>query len=129
MIDALCRQIGGDAWFPDSLEQDTQTAAREARNTCSVCPVKKTCLQWALEGGERFGIWGGINFGAARAKGLRELRAKHGITLKPRQPDEWLHGTEAGYKRHARAKEIPCPPCSNAMRLARYNRRTKGNAS
>lgn len=122
MIDGLCRQIGGDAWFPDSLDMQTQTASTEAKTTCKRCPVQEKCLTWALAGGERFGIWGGINFGTARASMLRELRTKYGIDYTPRRFDA-LHGTEAGYKRHTRLKEQPCRPCAEAGRIARVIRR------
>jgi WhiB family transcriptional regulator, redox-sensing transcriptional regulator len=33
---------------------------KEARKICAPCPVKQECLDYALEKGERFGIWGGL---------------------------------------------------------------------
>jgi WhiB family redox-sensing transcriptional regulator len=42
-------------WFysKDSVEKN------KAKNMCFSCPVRKTCLQWALEHREIWGIWGG----------------------------------------------------------------------
>ena len=120
MIRGLCRQIGGDAWFPDSLEMDVQTAANEAKRTCRECPVQQRCLEWALRAGEEFGIWGGVNFSAIRAKGRRKLCAEYGIEPAARHG---VHGTEAGYQRHMRRNEEPCLACVDAGRIARRLRR------
>lgn len=38
---------------PDPLEKN------EAKNMCFSCPVRKECLQWALEHRQIHGIWGG----------------------------------------------------------------------
>ncbi|TMR13807.1 WhiB family transcriptional regulator [Nonomuraea turkmeniaca] len=32
-----------------------------AKAICAGCPVRGDCLRWALEHGERWGIWGGLN--------------------------------------------------------------------
>lgn len=32
---------------------------RKAKSICANCPVRKECLEYALENSERFGIWGG----------------------------------------------------------------------
>jgi WhiB family redox-sensing transcriptional regulator len=53
--DAVCRQIGGDEWFPNKGE-----SPREAKKICATCPVSAECLQYALDNDERFGIWGGV---------------------------------------------------------------------
>lgn len=53
---ALCAQIGGNAWFPNSAQ-----AAAEARRICAVCDVRPECLEHALTYDERFGIWAGLS--------------------------------------------------------------------
>ena len=54
MDDALCAQIGSDFWFPEKGEPVT-----EAKRICEGCPVRVPCLEYALEIGDKFGIWGG----------------------------------------------------------------------
>jgi WhiB family redox-sensing transcriptional regulator len=38
----------------------------EAKNLCFSCPVRKECLQWALEHRQIWGIWGGKDEGEIR---------------------------------------------------------------
>ena len=56
MSDALCAQIDGDLFFPEK-----GGATREAKQICQRCPVQAGCLDYALQRGERFGIWGGVS--------------------------------------------------------------------
>lgn len=53
---ALCRQVGGDEWFPD---QGQSTHAVKA--ICRRCPVIAPCLDYALQNNEHFGVWGGTS--------------------------------------------------------------------
>lgn len=53
--DALCAQVGGDAWYPDK----GQDAARPKR-VCQACPVRDACLDWAIRHREPHGVWGGL---------------------------------------------------------------------
>lgn len=71
--DALCAEVGGDDWFP---EKGGPTHA--AKNICKRCDVQSECLGWALEHGERFGIWGGLSADERRrlARRLAASRAK-----------------------------------------------------
>ena len=34
---------------------------RQAKAVCNVCRVRAECLNYALEHGERHGVWGGLN--------------------------------------------------------------------
>jgi WhiB family redox-sensing transcriptional regulator len=54
--DALCAQIGwgDDLWFP---EKGGNVAA--PKSICGDCPAQAACLEYALDHGEQFGIWGG----------------------------------------------------------------------
>lgn len=56
--DALCAQPENEDsvdWFfsPDFSEK------YKAKNLCHSCPVRRDCLQWALEHRQIWGIWGG----------------------------------------------------------------------
>lgn len=72
--DALCAEVGGDDWFPEK-----GGPTRAAKSICKRCEVQSECLGWALEHGERFGIWGGLSEGERRvlARRLRESRARN----------------------------------------------------
>jgi WhiB family redox-sensing transcriptional regulator len=60
---ALCAQIGGEAWFPEKGDvDDPKTNAfsvSTAKKVCARCPVRTPCLDYALRNDERFGVWGG----------------------------------------------------------------------
>jgi WhiB family redox-sensing transcriptional regulator len=53
--DALCAQTDAECFFP---EKGSSSAVAKA--TCSLCPVRAECLDYALDNGERYGIWGGV---------------------------------------------------------------------
>jgi WhiB family redox-sensing transcriptional regulator len=55
MKDALCAQVGGDAWYPEDGERGTTVKA-----LCGTCPVRDDCLEYAITHDERYGIWGGL---------------------------------------------------------------------
>jgi WhiB family redox-sensing transcriptional regulator len=52
----LCSQTDPEAFFPEK-----GGSTREAKRICNRCGVRETCLQWALDHDERFGIWGGLS--------------------------------------------------------------------
>lgn len=43
-------------FFPERGE-----STKPAEEMCSRCPVSVECLAWALDHGEKFGIWGGAS--------------------------------------------------------------------
>lgn len=53
---ALCAQADPEAWFPEK-----GGSPREAKRICAACPVRSDCLYRAMDGGESFGIWGGLS--------------------------------------------------------------------
>jgi len=40
-------------------EEDDVDYTSEAKQICAQCPVRRQCLQYALDNEERFGVWGG----------------------------------------------------------------------
>ena len=54
--DALCAQTDPEAFFPEK-----GGSTREAKRVCMSCEVRVSCLEYALENDERFGIWGGLS--------------------------------------------------------------------
>jgi WhiB family redox-sensing transcriptional regulator len=55
---ALCAEIGGDSFYPESGEK---IAVRTAKAMCRRCPVLAECLELALANDERYGVWGGTS--------------------------------------------------------------------
>lgn len=53
---ALCAQTDPEAYFPDKGGN-----GQDAKKTCQRCEVRVECLEYALDNGERFGIWGGLS--------------------------------------------------------------------
>lgn len=55
--EGTCNQIGDvDLFYPDKGGSN-----KKAKAVCAACPVRVQCLQYALEAGEQFGIWGGLS--------------------------------------------------------------------
>ena len=53
---ANCLGADADLFFPER-----GSSTRKAKAICAECEVKIECLEFALEKGERFGIWGGLS--------------------------------------------------------------------
>ena len=55
MSRAACRSEGSDVFFHERYRH----AVKVAKLMCSVCPVRRPCLEFAIRG-EEVGIWGGM---------------------------------------------------------------------
>jgi WhiB family redox-sensing transcriptional regulator len=71
---ALCAQVDPDAWFPPKGGNVAQPKA-----VCRQCPVRAECLEYALEHGERFGVWGGLTERERRPLLAARQRARKGL--------------------------------------------------
>jgi WhiB family transcriptional regulator, redox-sensing transcriptional regulator len=65
---ANCMGVDPDLFFPER-----GASTREAKEVCRGCVVKNDCLEYALDNGEKFGIWGGMSERERRR--LRRARA------------------------------------------------------
>lgn len=79
-------------WYPDIIDEDgeewiddgtiweafgdTSSYYDRAREICSQCPVKDSCLAYALENKERLGMWGGLTPIERRRIERRERRQR-----------------------------------------------------
>lgn len=75
--EGLCRQVGGDLFYPGKGDP---ISARAAKSVCRGCPVLVECGEHALEAREPFGIWGGMSERdrrLLRARRNREAAASH----------------------------------------------------
>ena len=73
-----------DVFYPsidDVDRSETHTVleqSKAAKRVCNSCPFKRECLDTALANNEKYGIWGGVNFGNKReyAELRRKMRAR-----------------------------------------------------
>ncbi len=61
-MDAACRDVDGAIFFHPDNERGEPREERvaAAKRICQVCPVRAQCSSYALESGERYGVWGGM---------------------------------------------------------------------
>jgi WhiB family redox-sensing transcriptional regulator len=60
----LCRASDATVFFPPAhFEHKPERTAREAKAKaiCARCPVRITCLDWAITTREPHGVWGGYS--------------------------------------------------------------------
>jgi WhiB family redox-sensing transcriptional regulator len=53
---AACKTIPVELFFPMVEQEDL-----DAKGVCMGCEVREPCLEFAIEAGEKFGVWGGLN--------------------------------------------------------------------
>ncbi|MFQ5554985.1 MAG: WhiB family transcriptional regulator [Acidimicrobiia bacterium] len=56
MVFGTCRNEDPFLFFPQ-----TPSDTKRACAICAMCPVRVDCLEYSLEAGERFGVWGGVS--------------------------------------------------------------------
>lgn len=64
--ESRCYQVGIDIFFGTD---EQPSSLKRAREFCSECPVKRTCLEHALVTPEEYGIWAGTS-----ARGREQMR-------------------------------------------------------
>ncbi|MFI5814885.1 WhiB family transcriptional regulator [Streptomyces sp. NPDC051643] len=74
--EAACAGISTDLFFPVGNTGAALDQADEAKAICRRCPVSDECLQWALNTGQTFGVWGGLTEDERRDVRRREYREK-----------------------------------------------------
>jgi len=87
-----------------------------ARLICAACPVRLQCATSALERGERWGIWGGLDYADRK-----EAAKRFGF---PRPGDPPPHGTNSRRVKWG----CPCPECKAAHALYESERRRRPRA-
>jgi WhiB family transcriptional regulator, redox-sensing transcriptional regulator len=76
--DGACRGANPDLWFIKSPE-----FVDAARQICERCPVRRDCLEHALNTPEEYGMWGGVTEQERRA--IKRKRAAVARTLPPQR--------------------------------------------
>ena len=52
---ARCRGVDPEVFYPTEEDEGL-----EAKEICTLCPVRAACLEYALARREKHGIWGGL---------------------------------------------------------------------
>lgn len=55
----LCADADPALWYPAPRDR---VAIEKAQAICAACPLRAPCYAGAVERGEEWGIWGGVNF-------------------------------------------------------------------
>jgi len=116
---AACLDEDPELFFPVGAGEAYQPQIDDAKAVCARCPVKKVCLEWALDTRQGFGVWGGLDEDERVSLLRREYRAR----AKRERPIK--HGTEGGYRTHHRRGEDPCSACSTAANAAHERRKAQ----
>lgn len=58
---AACRELSVDGFYPEMVNGSTLCITKAAKAVCAGCPVREQCLEYALAGDEREGVWGGTS--------------------------------------------------------------------
>lgn len=118
--DAACQGSPVSLWYPELTN-----AQRPAKRICAACPVQAQCLQHALDAGEAYGIWGGLNERERRHLRRGDVKPAPRAVRHPRPPAPFIHGRPgtSGYQRHLREHTEPCTPCRAAAAEYRKSRR------
>lgn len=74
--DAACVGEDPELFFPVGATSPAKLQAREAKEVCLGCGVRERCLEWALELGAEYGVWGGLSEDERRALQKRRSYAQ-----------------------------------------------------
>jgi WhiB family redox-sensing transcriptional regulator len=62
-VRASCRGLDTATFYHPENERGPSRVRREmrAKAVCAGCPVVESCLRWALQAREPYGVWGGLS--------------------------------------------------------------------
>jgi WhiB family redox-sensing transcriptional regulator len=75
---AACRTEDPDLFFPVGTTGPALLQIEEAKAICRGCPVRDSCLEWALDNGQTIGVWGGTTETERRSLKRRRAGARSG---------------------------------------------------
>lgn len=58
---ASCLGRDPELFFPIGTTGPSVPQLAAAKGVCAECPVRQTCLDWALDAGVDHGVWGGLS--------------------------------------------------------------------
>jgi WhiB family redox-sensing transcriptional regulator len=71
---AACSGMDTEFFFPSGHTGRALAQAEAAKAVCADCPVRRRCLDYALDTGQTEGIWGGMSADERRAERRRRQR-------------------------------------------------------
>ena len=78
---SACLSADPDLFFPISATAAAAPQVATAKAICAGCPVRSTCLSYAMDHRDLVGIWGGTTFDerrkARRSRARSAARARH----------------------------------------------------
>jgi WhiB family redox-sensing transcriptional regulator len=74
--EAACTSHDPELFFPIGGSRPALLQIEQAQRICSTCPVRTSCLEWALGIGVEFGVWGGMSEEDRRAVARRRCGAE-----------------------------------------------------
>lgn len=74
-----CRGEDPELFFPIGNTGPAMLQTEEAKQVCRRCDVREKCLDWALEHGQDYGVWGGLSEDERRALKRRNARVKRNV--------------------------------------------------
>ncbi len=75
---AACLDEEPELFFPVGNTGPAALQIEEAKLVCRRCEVMDTCLKWAVETGQEYGVWGGMSEDERQALKRRNARAARG---------------------------------------------------
>lgn len=116
MQNAVCAGMDPRVFYAQS--RHSREMVNVARQICGGCPVATECATYAIQTGERWGVWGGMSQQELRRKRRRFTSSAKTHTTAPKPPAKKREpakcGTRSGYQKHLREKTEICPPCRQA---------------
>lgn len=100
MADANCLGVDPDLMFPER-----GASLAPAKDVCRGCEVRSECLAFALDTGEKFGVWGGLS-----ERERRRLRRMRGTGRRDTLADRILALRAAGMAPRDIIAETRAPP-------------------
>lgn len=76
--DAACLDEDPELFFPVGTAEPALAQTAQAKKVCARCPVRATCLEWAMKQGQSSGVWGGLT------EEERRLLKRRGRTRMPK---------------------------------------------
>lgn len=100
---ATCLGEDPELFFPIGTTVPALVQIEEAKAICRRCEVVDTCLNWAIESGQKAGVYGGLSDAERHALKRREARARVlsqivGAHGRPRDPR--IYGLAPGSALH-----------------------------
>jgi WhiB family redox-sensing transcriptional regulator len=122
-VRAACRDVDPEIFFPIAAERGASSRhpdVRPAVTICRRCPVEGACLRWAVDTGQRWGVWGGRTPSERTGRALATCQ-QCGALFAPRRPSQRYCGR--GCQRASLRDQPPAGPCGSPAGARRHRLR------